>query len=161
MQFLYGALGSHLLFPLRTALGQCFLTAATACVRCGVVSVFAESSSWRTGVLLVAAGVVLWFLLPTPLCVRRVHHMSLRVSVCVRHNCSTPPRVVLPINHLPRHVAMCARGAACSNLDTQLGAKNFGGGVVVVARGGGAGGVLPGRPGGSRGYEWGVGIKHL
>ena len=36
-------------FPSRTALGQCFLTAAAACVPCGVISALAEPCRWRTG----------------------------------------------------------------------------------------------------------------
>ena len=59
--------------------------------------------------MLVVAGVVLLFLLPTPLRIQVVRHMPRRVSVCVRPNCSTTPRVVLVVRHLPHHVAMCVR----------------------------------------------------
>ena len=38
-----------------------------------------------------ACGLVIRFLLPTPLHVQVVHQMPRRVSVCVRPNCSTPP----------------------------------------------------------------------
>ena len=61
------------------------------------------------GGLLVVAGVVLRFLLPTPLHVQVVHHMPRCVSACVRPNCSTPPHVVLVVRHLPPHIAVCAR----------------------------------------------------
>ena len=61
----------------------------------------------KLGVALVVAGVVLRFLLPTPLHTRVVPCMPRRVSVCVRPNCSTPPRVVLVVPHLPPHAAMC------------------------------------------------------
>ena len=83
------------------------LTAAAACVPCGVGSASAEPSSWHTGAVLVVAEVVLRFLLPTPLHVQVVHHMGRHVSVCVRPNCSTPPCIVLVVHHLPSHAAVC------------------------------------------------------
>ena len=57
--------------------------------------------------VLVVAGVVLQFLLPTPL--QFIHNMPRRVCLCVRPNCSTPPHVVLVVRHLPPQVAMCVR----------------------------------------------------
>ena len=59
--------------------------------------------------MLVVVGVVLRFLLPTPLHVQVVHHMPRRVSVCVRPNCSSSPPVLLVVRHLPPHVAKCVR----------------------------------------------------
>ena len=56
--------------------------------------------------MLVAAGVVLRLLLPTSLRVQVLHHMSHRVSVCVRPNCSTPPRVDLVVRLLRHHIAI-------------------------------------------------------
>ena len=52
-------------------------------------------------------------------------------------------------------------GASCLNLDTQSGAKTFGG-LEGELEGVGVGGVLRGG-GGSQGYEWGggVGMRHL
>ena len=47
--FLYGALDSCPFFPLHAASGHCVLLAAAACVPAGVVSAFAEPSSWCTG----------------------------------------------------------------------------------------------------------------
>jgi len=76
-------------------------------VPCGVVSALAEPSSWRSGVVLVVAGVVLQFLPPTPLHVQVVH------SVCVRPKCSTPPCVVLVVHYLP---ACCVHGAQLPHL---------------------------------------------
>ena len=103
VQFLYGALDSHPFFPSHAASGCCFLTAA---VPCDVISMVVEPSSWRTGVVLVAAGVFLRFLLPTALGVQVVHHMSRRVSVYMKPNRFTPPRGVLVVRHLPHHGAM-------------------------------------------------------
>ena len=87
--------------------GRCVLTATAACVPCGVVSVLAEPSSWHTGVVLVVAGVILQFLLPTALHAQVIHHMPRRVSVCLRPNCSTHRHVVLVVHHLPPHAAAC------------------------------------------------------
>ena len=42
----YGALDSHPFFPLHVASGRCFLSAAAAGALAGVVSAFAEPSSW-------------------------------------------------------------------------------------------------------------------
>ena len=42
------------------------------------------------GAVLVAAGVVLQLLLPTPLRIQVIHHMLRQMSMCVRPNCSTP-----------------------------------------------------------------------
>ena len=44
--FLYGALDSHPFFPSHVALGRCVLSAAAAGAPAGVVSAFAEPSSW-------------------------------------------------------------------------------------------------------------------
>ena len=68
---------------LRAAPGRCVLSAAAACVPCGVVFALAEPSSWRTGAVLVAAGVVSRPLLPTPLLLV-VHHPPRCVSVGMR-----------------------------------------------------------------------------
>ena len=61
------------------------------------------------GVVLVVAGVVLWFWLPTPLRIQVVHHMPRHICVCARPNCSTPPRIVLVVCHPPLHAATCLR----------------------------------------------------
>ena len=45
----FRALDSHHFFPSRAASGRCILTAAAACVPCGVVCALAEPSSWHTG----------------------------------------------------------------------------------------------------------------
>ena len=50
--FLYGALDSHPFFPSHVASGCCFLPAAAAGALAGVVSAFAEPSSWRVGTVL-------------------------------------------------------------------------------------------------------------
>ena len=99
--------GQSPVFPSRATSGQCFLTAAAAGVPCGVVAASAEPSSWRTGGVLVVAGVVLRFLLPTPLSILVIHHMPRCVSVRVRPNCTTPPRVVQVVRHLHPRAAMC------------------------------------------------------
>ena len=99
--FLHGALDSHPFFPSRAASRRCVLAAAAACVPTGVASASAEPSSWHTGVVLVGAGVVLSFLLPTPLRTRVVHPMPRRVSVCVRPNTSIPPSGVLVVHPVP------------------------------------------------------------
>ena len=78
--FLYGSLDSHPFFPSPAALGHCVLSAAAACVPAGAVFVFAEPSSWHTGVVLAGAGVISRFLLPTPLC-SLVAHLPRCVSV--------------------------------------------------------------------------------
>ena len=75
--------------------------------RCALCSVWrrfwlAGPVDGALGVVLVVAGVVLRFLLPTLLPVQVVHSMSRRVSVRVRPNCSTPPRVVPVVRHRPR-----------------------------------------------------------
>ena len=45
-------LDSHPFFPSRAASGRCFLSAAAAGAPAGVVSAFAEPSSWRAGAVL-------------------------------------------------------------------------------------------------------------
>ena len=107
LQFFYKALHSQPFFPS----GQCVLMATAVCVPCGVVSASTEPSSWRTAIVLIFGwgGVVLRFLLPTPLSIQVVHHMSRLVSVCVRPMCSSHPCVVLVVHDLPHHVAMCVR----------------------------------------------------
>ena len=55
---LYGAPDSHPFFPSHVASGRWVLSAAAAGALAGVVSAFAEPSSWRTGAVLVAAGAV-------------------------------------------------------------------------------------------------------
>ena len=73
----------------------------------GVVFAVAEPRSWRTGGVLVGAGVVFRFLLPTPLRTQVVHPMPRRVSTCVRPYTSTPPSGVLVVHHVPpRHVGL-------------------------------------------------------
>ena len=54
--FLYGALDSHPFFPEHVASSRCFLSAAVAGAPAGVVSAFAEPSSWCAGAVLVVAG---------------------------------------------------------------------------------------------------------
>ena len=49
---LYRALDGHLVFPLHVASGRCFLSAAAAGALAGVVSAFAEPSSWCVGAVL-------------------------------------------------------------------------------------------------------------
>ena len=49
---LYGALDSHPFFPSHVAPGCCFLSAAAAGALAGVVSAFAEPSSWCVGAVL-------------------------------------------------------------------------------------------------------------
>ena len=76
---------SHPFFPLHVVSGQCFLTAHAArlCSCCGGhFTVFAENSPQ--------------------------HSDGPPHVVCVRPSCSTPPRVVLVVCHLPPRVAMCA-----------------------------------------------------
>ena len=53
---LHGALDSHPLFPSHVASGRCVLSAAAAGAPAGVVSAFAEPSSWCVGAVLVVAG---------------------------------------------------------------------------------------------------------
>ena len=94
--------GQSLFLPSLAAWGQCFLATIAASVPCGVVCALAGPSSWRTGVVLVVARLVLRFLLPTLLHVRIFYSMLSHVSVCVRP-------VVLVVSHLPPHVAICVR----------------------------------------------------
>ena len=54
--FLYGALDSHPFFPSHVASGRCFLSAAAAGALAGVVSAFAEPSSWCVGAVQNVAG---------------------------------------------------------------------------------------------------------
>ena len=54
--FLGGALDSHPFFPSHVALGCCLLPAAAAGALAGVVSAFAEPSSWCVGAVLNVAG---------------------------------------------------------------------------------------------------------
>ena len=82
--FLYGAMGSHLLFASRVASGRYVPTAAASCVLDGVVSSLAEPNSWRSGVVLVGSRS-----LPTPIHIVVICHMPRRVSVCMRCNCTT------------------------------------------------------------------------
>ena len=49
---LYGALDGHPFFPSHVASGRCFLSAAAAGALAGVVSAFAEPSSWCVGTVL-------------------------------------------------------------------------------------------------------------
>ena len=49
---LYGALDGHPFFPSHVASRRCFLSAAAAGALAGVVSVFAEPSSWCVGTVL-------------------------------------------------------------------------------------------------------------
>ena len=49
---LYGALDSHPFFSSHVASGRCFLSAAAAGALAGVVSAFAEPSSWCVGAVL-------------------------------------------------------------------------------------------------------------
>ena len=51
-----GALDSHPFFPSHVASGRCFLSAAAAGAPAGVVSAFAEPSSWCVGAVLNVAG---------------------------------------------------------------------------------------------------------
>ena len=50
--FLYGALDGHPLFPSHVASGRCFLWAVAAGALAGVISAFAEPSSWCVGTVL-------------------------------------------------------------------------------------------------------------
>ena len=52
MLLLYGALDGHPFFPSHVASGRYFLSAAAAGALAGVVSAFAEPSSWRVGAVL-------------------------------------------------------------------------------------------------------------
>ena len=88
---------SHPFFPSRATPGRCVLAAAAACALAGVVSASAQPSCWYTRVVLIAAGLVLRFLLPTPLRTQVVHPMLRRVSVCMQPNTSTPPSGVLVV----------------------------------------------------------------
>ena len=54
--FLYGALDSHPVVPSHVASGRYFLSAAAAGAPAGVVSAFAEPSSWCVGAVLDVAG---------------------------------------------------------------------------------------------------------
>ena len=81
--------------------------------RCGLCCCWCQfrasaASSWCTGVALVVAGVVLRSFLPTPLRILVVHHVLRCVCVCVRPNCSNPPRVVQVVRHLHPRAAMCS-----------------------------------------------------
>ena len=120
--FLYRALDSHPFFPLHVASGCCFLSAAAAGALAGVISAFAEPSSWCVGAVLnvawcaicasaapnswriedvlVVAGVVWLFLLSTRLCPQAVHSLPCCVSVCVRPRCPVPPRTVPAVHHM-------------------------------------------------------------
>ena len=60
---------------------------------CCAVCASAATSSWRTGVVLVVAGVVLLFLLSIHLCPQAVHNLPRCVSVCVRPKCLAPQRI--------------------------------------------------------------------
>ena len=71
----------HRFFPSHAASSRCVLSAAAPCCPAGVVLALAEPSSWRTGVVLVAAGVVSRPLLPTPLRILVDHHLPHCVSV--------------------------------------------------------------------------------
>ena len=93
--FRHGALDSHPFCPSHAASGGCVLAAAAACVPAGVVSASAEHSSWHTRVVLVSAGVILWFLLPTPLRTQVVHPIPCHVSTSVRPNTSLKVRTAL------------------------------------------------------------------
>ena len=53
---LYGALDGHPFFHSHDASGRCFLSAAAAGALAGVVSAFAEPSSWCAGAVLNVAG---------------------------------------------------------------------------------------------------------
>ena len=64
-------------------------------VRMTMSSNEADVKNWRVGAGMRAracAGVILRSLLPTPLRIQVVHHMSHGVSVCVRSNCSNRPK---------------------------------------------------------------------
>ena len=63
--FLCGALDGNLLFPSHAASGCCILWDAAACVP-DVVFAFAEPSCWRTGVVLLGAGLFLVFAAHSP-----------------------------------------------------------------------------------------------
>ena len=116
--FLYGALDSHPFFPSHVASGRCFLSAAAAGALAGVVSAFAEPSSWCVGAVLNVAGAVCasaapssWriggcagccrgCLMSTHLCPQAVHSLPCCVSVCVRPRCPVPPRTVPAVHHM-------------------------------------------------------------
>ena len=76
------ALDNHPVFPSHAASGRCVLTAAAACVLCGVISAVAEPGRWRSGGCAACCGVVLRFWPPTPLHIQVVHHI--RTSLCFR-----------------------------------------------------------------------------
>ena len=60
-----------------------------------------------TGVVLIGVGVILRFLLPTPLHTQVIHPMPRRFAVCMQPNTSTPPSGVLVVHHMPpRHVGL-------------------------------------------------------
>ena len=121
------------------------VTCSSLRVLCGVAAfcqpvrpvflLVSRSRSWSPvvgtlGLVLVGVGVVLRFLLPTPLRTQVVHHMPRRVSVCVRPNTSTPPSSFLVVHHAPpRHAGLhvgrkppttlrvaCASRVACTPL---------------------------------------------
>ena len=99
--FLPRSLDSHPFFPSRVVSGCCVLVATAACVPAGVISASAEPRNWYTRVVLVGAGVVSRFLLPTPPRTQVVHPMPRHISMCMRPNTSTPPSGVLVVHHVP------------------------------------------------------------
>ena len=96
-------LDSHLFFPSRAVSGQVAVFLRPLRPVLLLVSSSAERSSWHTGVVLVHAGVMFRFLLPTPLHTQVVHTMPRRGSACVQPNNATPPSGLLVVHYVPPH----------------------------------------------------------
>ena len=112
--FLYEALDTHPFFPPRAVSGHCFLTAAAACVPCGVLSGLAEPSSWRTGVVLVVAGHFTPFAAHSRPHPGRPPHASLRFRV---HEAQLlHPSACCPDRPLPASPCCCVREAQLLHL---------------------------------------------
>ena len=76
----------------------------------------AAPSSWHTGVVLVAAGVVCLFVFCCPhTSGRAIHNLPHSVSMCMRPRCPAPPRVVPAVHHVrpPTPWVARAQGAPC------------------------------------------------
>ena len=99
--------------PFACCAGHCVLSAAAACVPAVVVFALAEPSSWRTGVVLIAAGVGGRPLLPTPLRILVIHcrHEVPQVAVSSRGPGQSP---ILPCACYARSLYSNGRCGLCS-----------------------------------------------
>ena len=130
---------------MHVASGCCFLSAAAAGALAGVVSAFAEPSSWCVGAVLnvawcavcasaapnnwciedvlVVAG-SLMFLLSTRFCPQAIHRLPRCVSLCVRPRCPVPPRAVPAVHNMSfspsRLVYLMGSCSCCANSPSGL-----------------------------------------